>query len=63
MVSVHCFHPHSGISIDNRLINYIFSDFVVVRKQREIIPLRVKDCFVKLSKLTNNGLLSLTSVK
>jgi len=45
---MHCFYPHRGISIANRLMNYIFSDFVVVRKQREIIPLRVKDCFVKL---------------
>lgn len=45
---MHCFHPGSGISIDNRLSNYVFSHFVVVRKQKEIIPLGVKDCFVKL---------------
>lgn len=41
---MHFSHLHSGINIDSRLIKYIFSSFMGFRKQREIIPLRFKDC-------------------
>lgn len=42
------FHPYSPISIDNGPINRIFSRFMVLREKKEIIPLGVTCCVVKL---------------
>lgn len=45
---MHSFHPYGGISIDNRPINHIFRDFIVVREKKEVIPLGLRIVLLKL---------------